>query len=148
MNTEIIWDFKLEAADIGFAVFYNEKPVRAYIRCNSGFGKFRPSDESDTKVKLIFDNSYSIFRLKNIRLAIQIKKYDVKKNNKKKQNDEDKAASDVKKKKKNSIDGKSGNNASTIKNANSSRSANGRSSPKNGKGEKKKKKKIRVAMID
>ena len=31
INTEITWDFKLETADIGFSVFYNEKPVRAYI---------------------------------------------------------------------------------------------------------------------
>ena len=45
INTEIIWDFKLETADIGFSVFYNEKPVRAYIRCNvSKFYYPKPGD--------------------------------------------------------------------------------------------------------
>ena len=73
VNTEIMWDFKLEAADVGFAVYYNEKPVRAYIRCNSGYGKFKPDDNRDTKVKLVFDNSYSIFRSKHVRLAIQVR---------------------------------------------------------------------------
>ena len=38
---------------LGFAVYYNEKPVRAYIRCNSGYGKFKPDDNRDTKVKLV-----------------------------------------------------------------------------------------------
>ena len=45
INTEITWDFKLETADIGFSVFYDEKPVRAYIRCNvSKFYYPKPGD--------------------------------------------------------------------------------------------------------
>ena len=61
---------------------FHSYTLQPYNICKqSGFGKFRPPDENDTNVKLIFDNSYSIFRVKNIRLAIQVKKYENVNNN-------------------------------------------------------------------
>ena len=120
---------------------FHSYTLQPYKICKqSGFGKFRPPDENDTNVKLIFDNSYSIFRVKNIRLAIQVKKYENVNNN---NNNEIAIANTLKKKKKCSV-------GRDTKSSSRTNSGSGKLSPKSSKnkGEKKKKKKSRVAMID
>ena len=120
---------------------FHSYTLQPYKICKqSGFGKFRPPDENDTDVKLIFDNSYSIFRVKNIRLAIQVKKYENVNNN---NNNEIAIANTLKKKKKCSV-------GRDTKSSSRTNSGSGKLSPKSSKnkGEKKKKKKSRVAMID
>ena len=134
-----MWDFKLEAADVGFAVYYNEKPVRAYIRCNSGYGKFKPDDNRDTKVKLVFDNSYSIFRSKHVRLAIQVRLLKGKKIGSKKK---DVGVEAAHKKNKDSNGPKSSKKSDMIS------AGNGRLSPNGQKEKRRRKKKTRVAMIN
>jgi len=121
---------------------FHSYTLQPYKICKqSGFGKFRPPDENDTNVKLIFDNSYSIFRVKNIRLAIQVKKYENVNNNN--NNNEIAIANTLKKKKKCSV-------GRDTKSSSRTNSGSGKLSPKSSKnkGEKKKKKKSRVAMID
>ena len=121
---------------------FHSYTLQPYKICKqSGFGKFRPPDENDTDVKLIFDNSYSIFRVKNIRLAIQVKKYENVNNNN--NNNEIAIANTLKKKKKCSV-------GRDTKSSSRTNSGSGKLSPKSSKnkGEKKKKKKSRVAMID
>ena len=122
---------------------FHSYTLQPYKICKqSGFGKFRPPDENDTNVKLIFDNSYSIFRVKNIRLAIQVKKYE-NVNNNNNNNNETAIANTLKKKKKCSV-------GRDTKSSSRTNSRSGKLSPKSSKnkGEKKKKKKSRVAMID
>ena len=121
---------------------FHSYTLQPYKICKqSGFGKFRPPDENDTNVKLIFDNSYSIFRVKNIRLAIQVKKYENVNNNN--NNNEIAIANTLKKKKKCSV----GRDTKSSSRTNSGSGKLSSKSSKN-KGEKKKKKKSRVAMID
>lgn len=64
----VVWKFSTKSYDIGFSVAFNEKDVLAYQRYNSHLQVVKGSIVAryTGKISLVWDNSYSLMRSKNL----------------------------------------------------------------------------------